>query len=80
MIKTVSSNYGKQRILDGFTFKTDYPGVYSAKMKEGEKLYIHKRQGSYIITMYASPTIDSMVSLGGEYHFTTLKEIKEAIK
>lgn len=69
MIKTVMSIYGKQRVIEGYN---GHARVYVKRQGSG------KRSSYYLSTSFY-PSLDSMVDVGGEYHFATLKALKAAL-
>lgn len=65
--KLVKSVYGKQRIIE------NYAGY--------ERLYIRKikRTGTWIVSDNERVSLDSMMEIAGEYHFSTLAELHNAL-
>lgn len=62
------SIYGKVRVIEGF------------KGNQGPRLFVKKTNiNSYIVLDHELGGLDDMVSIEGQYHFRTLKELKEAL-
>ena len=68
MIRKTSDKYGRKiRVLDGF---------------RPYRLYIHHKSGArwgYYVTPSLTPFISEMVEINGEYWFTTLADLREAL-
>ena len=65
-MRLVAGIYGKVRIVEGL------PGY--------GRLYVKRTNvKTYVLSESERLSLDSMVELGGEYHFTTLKAIRLAI-
>ena len=64
--KLVQGVYGKVRVVDGWR-------VHS-------RLYVKRTSvKTYVVSTSESLSFDSMVSIGGEYHFDTLKQLHSAL-
>jgi hypothetical protein len=68
--KMVKGVYGNQRTIEGYK---DYDRLYIFKKKI-------KGQGSaYMVSKDDRVSMDSMVDIGGEYWFSTLKDLHKAL-
>lgn len=58
--------YGKVKVVEGYK---DYP-----------RLYVKRTNiKTYIVSQTQVTNLDSMVKVNGEYHFSTLKELTQAL-
>lgn len=65
--KLVKSLYGKQRIVENYA---GYKRLYIRKIKS---------TSTYIVSDNERVSLDSMIEIAGEYHFSTLKELNTAL-
>jgi len=65
--KLVKSVYGKQRIVENYA---GYKRLYIRKIKS---------TGTWIVLNNERVSLDSMMEIAGEYHFSTLAELHNAL-
>lgn len=66
--KLIKGLYGKHRIIEGY--------------KEYNKLYVHKinkKNFGYCVTDSMRLSVSDMIEIDGEYWFSTLKELHNAL-
>ena len=66
--KLVKSMFGKQRVIEGY--------------KNFKRLYVHqikKKNYGYCVSDSSKLSIADMIEIGGEYWFSTLKELHTAL-
>ena len=64
--KLVQGTYGKVRIIEG---------LYGR-----DRSYVKKTNlNTYVVSKSSTLTLDSMVEIDGEFHFSTLKQLHEAL-
>ena len=65
--KLVPTAFGKQRVIEGYN---GYKRLYCRRVK---------RTGTWIVSDNERVSLDSMMEIAGEYHFSTLAELHEAL-
>lgn len=65
--KLVKSIYGQQRSIEGYR---GYKRLYVRKIKS---------TGTWIVSDNERVSLDSMIEIAGEYHFSTLAELHAAL-
>lgn len=68
--KLTKGVYGKQRTIEGYK---DYSRLYVFKKK------VPGQGSSYMVSKDHRVSMDSMVEIGGEFWFSTLKELHKAL-
>lgn len=58
-----------------------YGRVRTIEYEDGRRLYVKRTNlKTYVVSTNRFMTLESMVSVAGEYHFRTLRDLKQALE